>query len=126
MEVDEEGYPVAVTSEAFRVDEDGISTNWVEFEGGGLEAACLLMAAVRTVRLSHRVGVFNVGEAIAVGQSARRTMRAIHDPIEDPPPNPGHALLTGVLPSDTDLLDQLALLVSLEPFPIAAMHAPKR
>ena len=126
MEFDPGGIPVGITSEAFRVDADGISTNWIEFDGGGFPAACLLLASVRVARKRHRVGVFNVGTALNLGKENHKVIEAIHDPIEPPdPPNPGHALLTGVNAGDTEILDQLALVVNLEPFSADAIAQSK-
>jgi hypothetical protein len=126
MEVDGSGIPVGITRDAFRVDDDGISTNWIEFNGGDLAAACLLLASVRVARKNHRVGVMNVGAALDLGKANRKVIKAIHDPIEPPDvPNPGHALLTGVAAGDSELLDQLALLVELESFSVAAIALSK-
>jgi hypothetical protein len=117
MEIDKFGNPIGITREAFRIDDDGISTNWIEFDGGDFAAACLLLASVRVVRQNHRVGVMNVGAAINLGKDVDRQIEAIHDPIEPPdPPNPGHALLSGVMVDDLKFLDSLALLVELKSF----------
>jgi len=117
MEIDKFGNPVGITREAFRVHDDGISTNWIEFDGGDLAAACLLLASVRVVRQRHRVGVMNVGEAADLGKEVDKKIEAVHDPIEPPDlPNPGHALLKGIIVDDFEFLDQLALLVELKPF----------
>jgi hypothetical protein len=126
MEFDASGTPAGITWEAFRVDDDGISTNWIEFDGGDLAEACLLLAAVRKTRRSHRVGVMNVGVVVDLGNATDRVVCAIHDPIEPPdPPNPGHALLTGMAADDADFLDQLALLVDLELFTADAIALSK-
>jgi hypothetical protein len=126
MEFDASGAPVGIIRDAFHVDDDGISTNWIEFNNGDLAAACLLLASVRVARKSHRVGVMNVGAVIDVGKENHKVLSAIHDPTEPPePPNPGHALLTGVVAGDTELLDQLALLVDLESFTVAAIALSK-
>jgi hypothetical protein len=124
MEFDASGAPIGITREGFRVDEDGISTNWIEFDGGDFAAACLMVASARTARKIHRVGVFNVGAAQDVGRSVGEEITATHDPIEPPePPNPGHALLSGDFSSG--LLDLLAPLVELHPFTDAALALRK-
>lgn len=123
MEFDDSGAPIGITREAFRVDDDGISTNWIECDGGDFAAVCLLMASARRVRRRHQVGIFRVGGALQIATSISKKIEAIHDPIEppDPRPNPGHALLRGDL--DPDLLDLLATIVELRPFTDAALQA---
>lgn len=117
MEFDASGDPASINRDAFRVDDDGISINWIEFDGGDLAATCLLLATVRKVRKNHRVAVINVGSAEKLGNEANKTIAAIHDPIEQPEkPNPGHALLTGVGDNDNDLLDALTVLADINPF----------
>lgn len=126
MEIDEHGNPSGITREAFRVDDDGISTNWVEYEGGDLQSACFLLASVRVARKGHRVGIFKVKEAIDTGKEHGKVVAVIQDPIDDPDkPNPAHALVTGVIAADTDLLDHLALLVVLELFSDTAIAHSK-
>ena len=126
MEFDASGAPVGINRDAFRVDDDGISTNWIEFDGGTFATTCLLLASVRVARNGHRVGVMNVGAALEIGSDGGKVMAAIHDPIEPPEkPNPGHALLTGVAAGDVEVLDQLALLVDLEPFGADAIALSK-
>jgi hypothetical protein len=39
-----------------------------------------------------------------------------HDPITLPKPNPAHALIIGITPSDSELLLALTTIVSLRPF----------
>jgi hypothetical protein len=125
MEVDASGVPIGITRDAFRIDDDGISTNWVEYNGGNVASACMLICATRRVRKSHRVGVFQVGEALQIGASADKQIEAVHDPIEppDPKPNPGHALLRGDL--DDTLLDLLTPIVVLHLFTGAALQSSK-
>jgi hypothetical protein len=117
IEVGEDGNPKSITRDAFRVDDDGISTNWIEFGGGDFAAACLLIAATRKVRKTHYLGVMNVGLALGVGTDFGKILSAVHDPIEPPEAlvNPGHALLVGVASDDSELLDGLTLLVALNP-----------
>ena len=127
VEIDPTGVPVGITREAFQVDDDGISTNWIEFNGGNLASACMMLACVLTVRRTHRVGVMNVGAAIDLGQATNRLLQAVHDPIEPPDtrPNPGHALLQGVAAGDDELLDFLAMLVQLKAFTPEAIAQSK-
>jgi hypothetical protein len=120
IERDEAGEPRGVSPDVFRVDEEGISSNWIEFEkGDGFEAqfskACLLLTSGRTVRASHRAGVIVVAEIFAIGAAAKRELTAVHDPLEQPP-NPGHALITGLRPGDATLLHELSVLVELRQF----------
>lgn len=109
LDLDELGNPVGVTFEVFRVDDDGISTNWLEYSPGSLDqrfaAACLAMA-FRTIRKRHRVGTLNVGAVVA-----RTNAPVVHDPIDEPP-NPSHALITGVHPDNKVLLQTLAVMVT--------------
>lgn len=127
IEVDESGAPVAITREAFRVDDDGISTNWIEFNGGTLEDACMIMAEVRNTRKRHGVARFNIGQAIDLAADMQKVIKALHDPIEpsEGRPNPAHALLVGIIAADEELLDQLALLAEVSAFPEAAVARSK-
>ncbi|WP_420969319.1 hypothetical protein [Bradyrhizobium sp. B120] len=115
IKVDATGAPSGVTADAFRVDADGISTNWIEFSGGFAQV-CALFRTLRTVRKTHIVGVLAVNDVEHVGRQYKNDMKAIHDPIDDAPPNPGHALIVGAKPSDELLLRALALLVSVRNF----------
>jgi hypothetical protein len=120
LERDASGTPTGVNADAFRVDEDGISTTWVEYEPGDFNACfaktCALLAAVRTVRKSHRVGVMNIGKIEDLGRAAGKVIQAIHDPDDAPPANPAHALVVGVHPENVELLHALTLLVELHEF----------
>lgn len=122
IEVNPEGQPVGVTREAFRVDDDGISTNWIEYDNGDFSSVCLILASIRTVRKSHRVGLLTVADTIAVGQATNKAITVEHDPI-DVPPNPGHALIKGVAPTDEPVLDELALYVVIREFSPASLQA---
>jgi hypothetical protein len=115
IEVDALGTPSGVTEDAFRVDEDGISANWVEFSGG-IAQVCALFKTLRRVRKSHKVGTIAVADVEQVGRQYQKDLRAIHDPIEGPPPNPGHALVVGVQPTDQQVLRALSLLVTVQNF----------
>jgi hypothetical protein len=59
LEVDEAGEPRGVNPGVFRVDDDGISTNWIEFQGDDFDAqfaeACLFLTSDRTVRVSPHI-----------------------------------------------------------------------
>jgi hypothetical protein len=74
MEIDAGGVPVGITREALRVDEDGISTNWIEYDAGDFSTSCLILATVRRVRKNHRVGVIKVGEAIDLGHAQKKSL----------------------------------------------------
>ncbi|WP_441231447.1 hypothetical protein AB7828_24890 [Tardiphaga sp. 215_C5_N2_1] len=116
MEIDETGVVTGVSVEAFRVDDDGISTNWLEFDGGNLEAVCGLFKSLRTVRKSHRVGLIAVNDVEEVGVAHNKDVHAIHDPIDTEPLNPGHALIVGVGPLDQRILRALSLMVEVRTF----------
>jgi hypothetical protein len=129
IEIDEAGEPSGVSPDVFRVDEEGISSNWIEFEkGDGFDAqfskACLLLTFGRTVRASHRMGVLVVAQVTAVGTAANKAVAAIHDPLEEPL-NPGHALITGLAPDDAAALHALSVLVELRQFTEEAIHAAR-
>jgi hypothetical protein len=129
LERDEGGKPVSVSLDVFRVDEEGISSNWIEFEGDDFDEqfakACLLLTTVRTVRSSHCVGILVVADVLAAGTGHRKVLNVIHDPIEAPPPNPGHALITGVAPTDKTLLYELSVITALHPFTAEALQRSK-
>jgi hypothetical protein len=116
LEMDDSGNPTGVNIDAFRVDEDGISTNWIEYEGGDFQSVCQIFRSIREVKKSHRVGVMNVGAIENVGDRSNASLRAIHDPIDAPNPNPGHSLIIGVRPEDSELLLALTTIVDLRPF----------
>jgi hypothetical protein len=111
IEVDKEGQPTGIGTDALRVDDDGISTNWIEYCGGTFETVCALLKTLRTVRRTHRVGVLQVKEVEGVG-----TAHAVHDPVEGSRPNPGHALIVGVKPDDVKTLRAIAVLFELRQF----------
>jgi hypothetical protein len=113
LELDEAGKPTGINTSAFRVDENGISTNWIEWNSGDFAGACSLMSTVRTIRKSHMIGVMNVGDIEQLGASFDRSLQAHHDPITGPPPNPGHALVIGAAVADAELLQALTLIVEL-------------
>jgi hypothetical protein len=117
-------------SDAFRVDDDGISSNWVEYTASGsfekqLARTGKLLATQRCVRKSHACGVMNVGQIKEAGTALEKPISVVHDPIEDPPPNPGHALMKGVSPRDAELLQALALLVTVHSFSTGAVAMSK-
>jgi hypothetical protein len=92
------------------VDDDGISTNWIEYCGGTFETVCGLLKTIRKVRKNHMVGVVAVKEVESVGA------HAVHDPIDGSPPNPGHALIVGAKPDDDKMLRAIAILFELRQF----------
>jgi hypothetical protein len=116
LERDRLGNLTGVNVDALRVDDDGISTNWIEYDGGNFESACLILADLRTVRSSHRVGVMSVKAIEEIGEQSDVALHAAHDPITLPEPNPAHALIIGVTPKDSELLLALTTIVSLRPF----------
>jgi hypothetical protein len=128
LEVDETGEPTGVSSDVFRVDDDGISTNWLEFQDENLEAqfatACLLLAMGRTVRATHRVGIIVVANVLAAGAAANKAVAVIHDPLEIPP-NPGHALITGLAVDDQKVFQGLAVVTELRVFTQEALRRSK-
>jgi hypothetical protein len=48
----------------------------------------------------------------------------VHDPVEEPEPNPAHSLITGCAPGDA-LLQDFTLLVDLRPYTDAALATSK-
>jgi hypothetical protein len=120
LEHDEDGIPVGVAVTAFRVDEDGISTNWLEFSGNEpttqFRNTCEMIKAIRKVTGTHRIGIMNVGTVVDVGSGFQRTLQAVHDPVLVPKPNPGHALIVGARLNDSELLLALSLDIELRKF----------
>jgi hypothetical protein len=129
FEVDSSGNRGGLKPDAFRVDEDGISSNWVEFEAGslaeGLQKVSKLLATLRCVRRSHKCGVMNVGEIQDTGLASGKTLGVIHDPVDQPMPNPGHALIQGLTQEDGELLQALTLLVDFYTFGTDALATSK-
>jgi hypothetical protein len=128
-----DGGRVALKSDAFaaRVHEDGISANWVEYAALGtfeeqLADTGKLLATQRCVRKNHRCGVMNVGQIKSTSAALQRPLAVVHDPIEDPPPNPAHTLIEGASLTDVELLQALSLLVTLHPFTVEAVATSKK
>jgi hypothetical protein len=96
---------------AFVVHDDGISFNWLEYEGDTFDeqfqATCKLLR-LRTVRASHRVALMNIGKAISVGRDNDIALVAVHDPQPDYK-NLAHALLQGAAPADIVLLQEFTM-----------------
>jgi hypothetical protein len=117
--------------DAFRIDDDGISANWVECEPGPFEECfdktCCLFATLRSVRPSHRCAVFRVDEIVRTAEASSRTVAVVHDPVDppDPHPNPAHSLIKGCVPGD-DLLDQFRLLAKVLEFTPTALEIAKK
>jgi hypothetical protein len=117
--------------DAFRIDDNGISVNWVEHEPGPFEECfektCRLFATLRSVRRSHRCAIFKVDEIIQTAEAHSRKVAVVHDPVEppDPNPNPAHSLIKGCVPGD-DLLDQLRLLAEVRDFTETALNIAKK
>ena len=131
FERDENGTLGGLKADAFRVDEDGISSNWVECGRSGsfeeqLAETGKLLATLRCVRKSHACGVMHVGQIIETGETLQKELSVVHDPIEDSPPNPCHALVKGVSPEDRELLQALTLLVTVRSFSSEAIAISKR
>ena len=70
IEKDAKGNGVSVGAAVFRVDPDGVSVDWLEFEGNdGAEQfrlTCQRLELARTVRKTHRVGILEVRAIEAV------------------------------------------------------------
>jgi hypothetical protein len=126
LEFDSLGAPKGLKIDAFRLDEDGISVNWIEYEPGPfdqcLARTCRLLASIRNVKGSHRCAVMNVGEIRQTGSIQQKTLNVVHDPIDGPPPIPAHSLICGVTAQDDALLHDLTLLADLRPFGAAAVE----
>lgn len=113
------GRPVGVNIHAFRVDQDGISVDWLEFEGrDSIEQFRLLCARIkltRDVRPSHCIGIMQVGEIVDCG-TVDQPLTVVHDPIGPPKPNLGHALIQGIMSKNDPVLLDLSTLVTVRPF----------
>ncbi len=122
IEVNPDGERNGVSYRALRVDSDGMSSNWLEFDGitpgEQFGAVCKLLRTVRTVRPSHRLGVMGVKSVLAAGKLSQLDLRVVHDPIVGPPPpeNPGHALTQGATPDNEILLQTIAASIELHEF----------
>jgi hypothetical protein len=129
LEVDEAGVPVGVSPAVFRIDDDGISTNWIEYREAEsavqFAEACLLLMSARTIREGHRVGILVVRDVHTAGEAAGRAIHVIHDPIDLPRPNPGHALIVGIASTDKVVLQELATVVELRSFTDEALQKSK-
>jgi len=114
---------------AFHVDDDGISSNWVEFGARsfaeGLEEVPKLLATLRCVRKSRSCGVLNMGEFKGTGEAAGKPLTVVDDPVEESRPNPGHALAKGVAPADGEVLQALTLLANFHSFGADALSISK-
>jgi hypothetical protein len=116
--------------DAFSVDDDGISVDWVEHEQGPFEECfektCCRIASPRSVRRSHRCAILNVGEIIQTVAASGRDVAVVHDPVEppNPNPNPAHSLIKGCVPDD-DLLSKFRLLADVREFTPAALKIAK-
>jgi hypothetical protein len=115
-------FPHAFECEA---DDDGISVTWMEYFAGSpleqLVAARAAMSRGRTLRASNRLAKLNVGEILAAGNSVKKPLSVVHDPIEQPleKENLGHSLILGVAYDDDDLRNRLANLITHDDFEMA-------
>jgi hypothetical protein len=131
LEVGPDGKWSGLSVDAFDVDDDGISVNWVEHDCGSgpfgecFERTCCTFARVRTLRRSHACGILRVADIIQTAAACGRSVSVVHDPVEEPVPNPAHSLIRGCVPGD-DLLHQFALLAELHQFPQAALEIAKK
>jgi len=123
--VDQEGHRGGLKADAFRVDDDGISSNWVEFDNGSIAQILMCLATLRHVRRTHCCGLLNVGQVEDIGEAFAKAVSAIHEPVEEPIPNPGHALVKGVAPTDNALLEALTLIVTFREFGADALAASR-
>ena len=114
------GKVTGVSPAVFRPDPDGISVNWLEYQATCFDdqfaRMCRLFRGLRTVKPSHLVGLMQVAEIQATGTDAGRELHVEHDPIDEPPINPGHSLIKGATPDDVELLQELNLIVELREF----------
>ncbi len=128
LEIGDDGNPSGLKIDAFRVDDDGISVNWLEYEPGSFddcfERTCRLLATLRTTRASHRCGILKVGEIKQTAAARSKAVKVVHDPLVEPQPNPAHSLIIGCAPSD-EVLQDFALLVDLRPFTKTALEISK-
>ena len=117
IERDENSNPTGINTDAFRADDDGISCNWIEHNGGNFASTCALLKSVRSFTGTHMVAVMGVRDVEDVGTKHAKEVHAVHDPLEEPIPNPGHALITGIRPEEDEVLQALSVIVELRPFP---------
>lgn len=98
-----------VRGTAFLPDEDGVSVAWVEHTHHSTIAnpirAMIGCMSLRTVRKSHRLALFKVQDIQACGKKFGKSIGVVHDPQ---PNYDCHALVVGIDPSLSDLLDLIA------------------
>jgi hypothetical protein len=129
LEWGEDGNPCGLKIDAFRVDDDGISVNWLEYERSSFdecfERTCRLFASALFLRDSHRCAIMKVDEIKQTAAARNKSVKIVHDPVDEPQPNPAHALIIGCAPNDT-LLQEFTLLVDLRRFSPAALEISKK
>ncbi len=117
---EETGQITGIDPSAFRADSDGISVNWLEYhedaELGSFADMCGLIKAARKVKQTDRVAVMAVSEIEATPGVNGGSLHVEHDPLDGQRPNPGHSLIKGVGPDDTDVLHELSVLVDVRAF----------
>jgi hypothetical protein len=128
LEVGDNGEPSGLRIDAFRVDDDGISVNWLEYEPGSfedcLERIRMILASTLDLRPKDKCGVMKVEEIKQTATIRSKAVNVVHDPIEEPEPNPAHSLITGCAPDDA-LLQDFTLLVDLRRYTDVALATSK-
>ncbi len=119
-EVLPDGTKGGVSYEAIRVDDDGISCNWLEFFKGSEEEqyqqTCLALSRCRTVRRTHLTGKIRVRKIIEAGELNKKQLSVEHDPIEHPEPNPAHSLTKGACRDDVEIRQAIAVQLAVEKY----------
>lgn len=116
---DADGNVADLNHDAFRVDPDGISVNWLEFEGTHPDEQfaimCDCMSGGRDVKKSDYVALLLVADIEATESMAGVHPYVVHDPINGPRPNLGHSLIKSVDPDDELQRQELASKVKAIP-----------
>ncbi len=128
LEVGDDGEPSGLRIDAFRVDDDGISVNWLEYKPGSFEGCfervCMILASTLNLRPKDKCGVMKVEEIRQTATIRGKVVNIVHDPVEEPEPNPAHSLIVGCVPDDA-LLQDFTLLVDLRPYTEVALATSK-
>lgn len=100
---------VGVNASVFEPDDDGTSVGWLEYFNGTTEFQInqvINCMKVRTVRKSHRLALFNVGQVLKCGNQLGIDIEVRHDPQDN---YECHSLITGYDSTKTELMGLIAL-----------------
>jgi hypothetical protein len=84
----------------------------------------MILASTLNLRPKDKCGVMKVEEIKQTATISGKAVNVVHDPVEEPEPNPAHSLITGCAPGDA-LLQDFTLLVDLRPYTDAALATSK-